>query len=396
MKVKLSIPKFGMWLAIFIIAYLNITAMLPEGVAANPIISLIMLLIAGIGLFLLFARPLPLKSVSLMLLLYYLYIVTLSIGNGYFKVFMQEPTMVFTCAFWVFIFWLFVECGRQQNIKHETFSNVFFILTIVCFVLFCRFYSLNQIQDDRLSALNIVYYLIFMLPIVLMSKNKKIVGIGIALNILAVVLSSKRGALVIVLIALFVWIRTDLSGRFDTKKLSKVLFYVVLAIVALIAITALVDELGLNIFERMESFLSGEDSSGSGRITIWTDYWNQMKRDSIWHDFFGRGYNATKLNADLKPLGLSWAHNDFLQVLFDYGIIGLVIFCIIVGKLFKIASEMKKFQYCYYRQFFVSLFIFLLCCIYSMVTIYPQWFLSMAAFWGFVIGDFERERMACK
>ena len=88
---------------------------------------------------------------------------------------------------------------------------------------------------------------------------------------------------------------------------------------------------------------------------------------------------------------MAWAHNDFLQVLFDYGIIGLTIFCSIIVKLFMIARKMKRVQYCYYAPFLASLVIFVICCFVSMVTLQPQWFLAMAAFWGSVIGDFEQK-----
>ena len=392
MKIELNIPKLGMWLGLFLIAYLNISAMLWEGLSNSLAVSLIMILVSIIGLSVLFIRTIPTQSIKMALFLYYLYIISVSICNNYLRVYMQEPTMVFSCAFWIFSFLLFWECGMQNSINGELFSKIFFLLTIVCFVLFCRFYSTNLQQEFQLTALNVVYYFLFMLPAVLMSKSKKITGIGIALNIFAVLLSSKRGALIILMVSLFAWMLSDLSGSFTTKKLRKILLYLVVILVSLVAIRSIVDKLDLDIFDRMETFFSGEDEDGSGRTVIWSEYWNHMRQDGLLHNLFGRGYNATKLNPALRDLDISWAHNDFLQIVFDYGIVGFVMFCVIIGKLFKTAFEMKQFQYRYYRQFLVSLYIFLLCCFYSMVTIYPQWFLAMTAFWGIVIGDFERER----
>ena len=144
--------------------------------------------------------------------------------------------------------------------------------------------------------------------------------------------------------------------------------------------------------DRIESFIAGDDSDASGRTTIWKSYWNYIQQDSFLHNLIGRGYNATKRNPELLSLGMNWAHNDFLQVLFDYGIIGFLLFSNIILKLFSVARTMRKMQYCYQRHFLISLIVFVFCGFFSMVVLFPQWFLAMAAFWGFVIGDFEQER----
>lgn len=394
MKLKLNIPKIGLYLALFIIGYLNITAMLWDGGSTSLLISLAMLIVAAIALVLFAGKPIPTQNITLAIFCYYIYIVIICLFNGYLSVFVGEPTMIVTCAYWVFCFWLFYYCGNRESMNHKTFLTFFSVLMVICFILFCRYYAMNLETGGLLSGLNIVYYLLFMFPIVLMSTNKKVLNIGIAINILATLLSSKRGAFIILFFALLLWMLTDLSGKLTTKKLFKIILYVCVTIVIVSLARLIVDKLELNIFDRMETFISGEDSGGSGRSDIWSDYWEVMREDSILHNLFGRGYNATKLNPEIKGLGLSWAHNDFLQIVFDYGIVGFIIFMVVVAKLFITAGNMKKFGYRYYRQFLISLFIFVLCCVYSMVTIYPQWFLTMVAFWGIVIGDFDRERKA--
>ena len=392
MKLKLNVPKLVLLVALLIIGYLNITAMLWEGSGNSVLVSLGMLVVAGFGVFFLISKPIPKKSISLLLILYYLYIIIVSVFNGYISVFAGEITMIVTCAYWVFNFLVFAECGQRKVIDNKKISVLFFVLSLVCFALFWRYYSTNKTQTLQLTGLNVVYYFLFMLPIVLMNRNKKVIGIGIVINVFAVLLSSKRGALIIVLAALLIWLLTEFSGKLSVKTIFKMIGYVVISLIAITVIGKIVDQMGLDILNRMEGFISGDDSGGSGRTDIWTAYWEHMRQDDILHNLFGRGYNATKLNPTLKNLGLSWAHNDFLQILFDYGIVGFTIFLIFIAKLFAVARKMRKFHYPYYRQFLVSLVIFLLSCAYSMVMSYPQWFPTMAAFWGFVIGDFERER----
>ena len=393
MRVKLSLPRLGLLLALLLIGYQNITSLLWQYSSSSILISFVMLIVAVIGLFVVIRRPIPKNSVTLPLLLYYVSILFSCLLNGYASIFAKEPTLLFTIAYWIFLFFLFQEIGKNKMLPAERFSNYFFLLTIVCFVLFFRYYHTNLSQIVQLTGLNVVYYLTFMFPIVLMSENKKIVTLGIAINLFAALISAKRGALLAMVASLVIWMYTDLRDQRNRKKIFKVLLYIVIAVVACFAVEIVVEKLDLDILRRMESLVNGEDSSGSGRTEIWSMYWDYLKNDSLLNSIFGRGYTATKRNPSLIGLGMGWAHNDFLQVFFDYGIVGLLLFCSIVYKLFANYLSMRKSGYRFHRQFLISLVIFLFGCSMSMTTVQPQWFLAMAAFWGFVVGDYERERV---
>ena len=64
MKISFSIPKLGMLLALFIICYQNISAMLWEPVSAATAISFIMLIISVISLYVLVHRGITFNSIS--------------------------------------------------------------------------------------------------------------------------------------------------------------------------------------------------------------------------------------------------------------------------------------------------------------------------------------------
>ena len=311
----------------------------------------------------------------MLLLVYYLDSIIVCLLNGYTSMYLQEPTMVFTHMYWVFVFILFKEAVKSKNLSAKTFTRIFSILIIVCFVLFCRYYMTNQSEKYSLTGLNVVYYLLFMFPILLMSNDKKIVTVGVVLNLIAVLLSGKRGALIAIVAALVIWRQSDLNYKSSKEKMLKMLFAIAVGVVAVYGVLEIVERLDLDILDRMQSLLAGEDSGGSGRTDIWETYWEHMKTDSPWKNLIGRGYSAAKRNPSYRGLGLGWAHNDFLQILFDYGIIGLGIFVSIIVKLFAIARRMKAVQYRYYAPFLSSLVIFVLCCCFSMVTMLPQWIL---------------------
>jgi O-antigen ligase len=396
MRIRLSLPKLGLLLALLLIGYKNITSLLWQySFSDSTLISLVMLIVAVIALYVVVRSPIPKKSVTLTLLLYYICILLSCILNGYANIFAKEPTLLFAIAYWIFIFFLFQEIGKNRMLTAERFTNYFFLLTVVCFVLLFRYYFTNLLQTVQLTGLNVVYYLTFMFPIVLMSDNKKIVSVGIAMNLLAALISGKRGALLAMVVSLAIWMYTDLRDQRKRKKMFKVLLYIVIAVAAFFAVEIVVEKLNLDILRRVEALVNGEDSGGNGRTKIWSIYWDYLKNDSLVNNIFGRGYTATKRNPSLIGLGMGWAHNDFLQVFFDYGIIGLLLFCSIVYKLFANYFSMRKSGYRFHRQFLISLVIFLFGCSMSMTTIQPQWFLAMAALWGFVVGDYERELKEC-
>lgn len=393
MKIKLNLPKMGLFLAFAIIGYQNITALLwqvPSG--AESLVSLSMLIVSVISVYLLACVPIPRNSIALTLLIFYYYIIFTCLCNGYLPIFMQEPTLVFTLAFWIFDFWLFYSAAKRRVITSEVITKLSFLLTVICFALLCRYYMINMAQKNPLSGLNVVYYLIFMLPIVMMSTNKKIVNLGIVMNLIAVLLSGKRGALIAFAIPLLIWIQMNFREQHGRKKLYRLLLFVIIGVVSISVLSSFVDRLDLDIMDRMTSLFNGEDADGNGRTEIWAEYFAHMEQDGFLRNVIGRGYIATKRNPTLKALGMGWAHNDFLQILFDYGMFGFAIFCCVVMKLFTTYQAMRRNGYPLCGQFLCSVMIFIFCCSFSMVTIYPQWFLPMAAFWGFAIGDFECEQ----
>lgn len=392
MKMKICVSKLYIYLALLLIGYQNITSMYWQFSSSNAdsFLSIMMIIVVIASLHITFRKPISTTNIVFIMILYYLYILCVCIFNGYYDLFIQEPTMLFTMSYWMFLFCLFYGISNGYTISIQKLSSIIFALTIVCFVLFLRYYSTN-LKTGGLSGLNVVYYITFMLPFILVNKRKKIGSIGMAINLFVALLSGKRGALIAVAISWIIWMNSNLKNQPSKKKILKTFQYLIICIVAVFIIEMIINKLGLDIMDRMMEIISGEDDTGSGRTKIWSSYIDYMMSDNIINTFFGRGYISAKRNPELSSLNLGWAHNDFIQVMFDYGIIGLFVFCIIIIKFFKYSLRMKKRGYEFHKQYLISLVIFIICSCFSMVTIYPQWFLSMAAFWGIIIGDYEKK-----
>ena len=100
--------------------------------------------------------------------------------------------------------------------------------------------------------------------------------------------------------------------------------------------------------------------------------------------FFGHGFDAVEAN-----LGQS-AHNEYLEILYDFGIIGFLIFFLIILLLIK----------CYKQSFNRPVFAFalvsmLVTMMFSHIIIYPTFSNSMMITIGVLIGQGRSEGLEC-
>ena len=66
-----------------------------------------------------------------------------------------------------------------------------------------------------------------------------------------------------------------------------------------------------------------KEGNSSGRNALYERYWNHFKNETdIFKYLLGNGANAT------LGIGVNYAHNDWLEIAIDEGVLGLVIYCI--------------------------------------------------------------------
>ena len=148
------------------------------------------------------------------------------------------------------------------------------------------------------------------------------------LALFLVVLCLKRGAIIIALasyvIVLFRLFKE--SGKsFVNKKI--VQLTVVLLFVGLWYMLNNIYESNDYLQGRMELTLEG---GSSGRDLLYLQIWDAWLNSDLLHQMFGHGPIAT-LSASIK-----YAHNDWLEILFDFGIVGLFMYVVISFGVFRI------------------------------------------------------------
>ena len=95
----------------------------------------------------------------------------------------------------------------------------------------------------------------------------------------------------------------------------------------------------------------------------------------------------------VRSLGVaSAAHNDFLDVLYDYGIIGLILYVILhiyfLCKMYKLYTKKSD----YFIPYTCMWLIFFVMSMVSILMVQQRYLIYMAVFWGAIEGDiYSRE-----
>ena len=197
-------------------------------------------------------------------------------------------------------------------------STIYFIaLTILaCALSYISIYMTYNVLGER-GHFGVAYYALYLLPLILATDKRWIRIISIVVISVIIISSVKRGGLLALALGMFVYLYVSRLVA-DKSVKSSIVLYVYLIIMAAF-LFFLIQYLGDDIVER---FLDSDDDTGSGRLDIWESLYRRLKTQDITFWIFGNGHLATTV--------YSWenltAHNDFLEILYNYGLFNLLIY----------------------------------------------------------------------
>jgi O-antigen ligase len=225
-----------------------------------------------------------------------------------------------------------------------------------------------------------VYYLLLLLPWVGMLRKRWLRNGLVILIGGAILFSLKRTAIVAGGLCLFAWsmyfMRRDRRMSFGLKSLSFV------TLISLFAFGAwgMNQALDNRILWRMS--VSIEDK-GSGRLELYSETLRMIARSDPPEILFGHGHHAVEQHTRSK---LS-AHNDFLEIAFDYGLVGMLVYLSIHGALLFGMMALFRQKDPYAPILMSSWIIFTTMSFVSHLIIYPSYFCLFAALWGSIFGS---------
>lgn len=151
---------------------------------------------------------------------------------------------------------------------------------------------------------------------------------------IAVLATGSRGGLVAYALALLVFL------FINSSKTSRII--IVIAIPFILSISYLVLRSLLDYYTFIRLFNFNDYVGGNGRIALWLSALSQI----IYHPFLGQGVSS-HVGFFVEERGTALAmHNSFLAILFEVGIVGLLLFLWPSVKSFCYAAKMKNGMIC--------------------------------------------------
>ena len=231
-------------------------------------------------------------------------------------------------------------------------------------------------------ATNSVFYILALVPYILCSKNKYLRFILLVMSVLIILYSNKATALVGILLVIFSWYYYSNPGG-NKNKIFMFAFGSVLIVVLYIIFREPLGNIGA-----IRKLTTIEENGATNRFPLYIATWNRFISGSVFDKLFGFGFNgsANILNES--------AHSDFLEILFDYGIIGLLLFLAVLIYLFKEYKKLTAIESPLALPYLSSLMIFVTLTLSSNNIFTPRYNLFISFFWG-ICFSCEKKYVTC-
>ncbi|QFF98025.1 hypothetical protein PB01_03885 [Psychrobacillus glaciei] len=302
---------------------------------------------------------------SIFYILYYLIylLINNSLNLGYVLIIFYFPLITLAASFSI----------KKSNLQFVL--NLFLILSFFLMLTFS--YETIILGEVNGIYINTIYYSILSILFVLINKNVFVKYLGIFYILILSAYSSKRTALIIALIIISLEILRNISKNnsyyqvfLKYLKISLSIFLVIFSFYATVEIfNSKIDEKILNIF----------NDGGSGRTDIIYILFNELKISNIFEILWGHGVNSTSIYTG----GLS-AHNDFLEVFFNYGLFGLMLYIVFWVILLYRLLIMRKAKSDDTFVYMISIIVFLFVSLFSHLIYIPTYILLLIVFWNMV------------
>lgn len=251
----------------------------------------------------------------------------------------------------------FFTINGYLNPKSIRIWTAIYIFVITCqFIAYETVRSELSIYDTDGLTNNIAYYFVALLPaILLFTRNKLMMYVFLFYIMCFLIYGMKRGAIFIGIISIVYIIYRDFKTSSIKKKILIILLFGSIIVIMAYYIFYLASS--NNYFQyRLEQTLAGESS---GRDSYYILFWNSFINESSAIKFlFGGGtYYTVRINGNL-------AHNDWLEILLNQGILGISIF---IAYWFSWLKYIKEFKFTEYFPVLISFWgIFIMKTLFSM------------------------------
>lgn len=285
----------------------------------------------------------------------------------------QMFTNVIVC---LITFYPFYYSAYMGYLKRKHLLYFMFAMMIIQIIRINKEISLN---GSHQVVNNSVYIFIMLLPYIFIMENKwdLITGVIILSIMYYVIQSSKRGAFIAGLTLLIIYFYYKIKTNINRQNIKNVIPVIIMIVSAIWFIKQQYysNEYFVN---RISGIFQG-DSSGRNRIFIdLVKSWYYSDNEFI--ILFGYGFAGS-----VKITNGSFAHNDWLELLSNFGIVGIIVY---LGLFILVLTYTCDKRIVYNKR----INMFALFAVWLLVSLYSMWYTSFCAFihsilLGYLVGS---------
>ena len=285
------------------------------------------------------------------------------------------------CMLPFYAFYYFARTGSLKARYLILFSLLILPIIIVQYYINLDHFMVEYDLEADEVVNNTAYSFVALIPYVFLLKRQKLLSWGLMLVIIVFVLQgSKRGAIIAAFIGLFMFIYYQLKV---TPKNHRVFDYLSIAVLIVILGFFIYRMSSSNEFmlKRLTLMLEGDTS---GREYLYSSIWNNwLNSNNFINLLFGYG-----LAGSVKLAG-GLAHNDWLEVLSNFGVVGFFAY----GFLFYAALKtILQSGWMPEKKLLMATMV----AIWFFITLVSMWYTNMIYFtnailFGYLIGNQEKE-----
>ena len=258
-------------------------------------------------------------------------------------------------------------------------------LLVLCHMMCCLVLVRTVLtRSSQFTNTGPVYHAISYLPMVLLICNKREKFFLSIFAVLLVLLTAKRAGFIALVIGFFGYFLLKSNQVRSLQK--KILSLVGIILIAIIA-SYFVILLNENVLTRLNNILVDQ---GSGRLIIWETVLNSFNRSPLVNKIFGHGmYSVPHL---IAPFGKTiFAHNSYLEILHDLGIVGLSFILILVFNLVKFLLRLIKEKNELAPTAFFAMTVVMLFSLVSYFFEESNYIMLIISYWGVAQGIYKRK-----
>lgn len=356
---------FNFWIVIvFIYLFIKMEDILGISVVGSTTQLLLLYIIYGLGI--MFTLVYGKHVVSRFLFLNILFV-----GFGIISTFLfgiSSSSLIHDIvymSFWLLVMFICYSCSDiiTQSRFVVNLMVVFDLLMILSFYI----WFLNGGRSS-IAAVNAVYFITCLFPIVFLDIKRFMKIIILVSSTACALLSGKRTALIVLVIAFALPYLCKLLMSDGKNKLKNIFSLVALSVLIVLLYDYLLDKFNITIFERFQNIAV---DGGSGRFDIYHAVIEAFNNSGIINKVLGHGYNG------VFNYGVTFtsAHNDFLEVLYDNGFIGLTLYLCFIGGVISTAIKLLKNRMETSFAVLSALMVLICMSITSHLVIYPTYFI---------------------